>query len=101
MPDQQQPGGSDAFFSGTVSGRVQGVGYRAFVVETAVALGVSGWVRNLPGGGVEVAARGPKRELTVLALTLKKGPPGARVTSVDLDWTRGPEDGVSAFEIRS
>ncbi len=90
---------SEAAFAGTVTGHVQGVGFRAFVAGTAESLGLSGWVRNLPDGGVELAARGAKMQLIALSLALKKGPPGAHVGAVDLDWSRGPGDG-RGFQIR-
>jgi acylphosphatase len=91
---------NEASFAGTVTGRVQGVGFRAFVAGTAESLGLSGWVRNVPDGRVEVAARGPKKQLIALSLALKKGPPSARIGAVDLDWSRGPGDG-SGFQIRA
>jgi acylphosphatase len=89
----------ESCFKGTVSGVVQGVGFRAFVARSATALGLAGWVRNLPDGRVELAARGPRRQLTVLALALKKGPPGASVDDVSLDWGAGPGQ-TARFEIR-
>ncbi len=94
-------GGDDteASFNGVVSGRVQGVGFRAFVVGSAESLGLTGWVRNLHDGRVEVAARGPKRQLTVLAMLLHSGPHGAEVKNVDLDWTQGPGE-TRGFELR-
>jgi acylphosphatase len=90
----------EASFAGTVTGRVQGVGFRAFVAASAESLGLHGWVKNLPDGRVELAARGPKAQLVVLSLALKRGPGGARVTAVELDWSRGPEDGLNGFEVR-
>lgn len=66
-----------------VSGRVQGVGFRYFVQHRALALGLRGWVRNLPGGAVEVAAAGPEAGLDRLALSLASGPPHARVDSLE------------------
>lgn len=66
-----------------VTGRVQGVGFRWWTRSLAVRLGVSGTVRNLPDGSVEVHARGTDDQLRRLAAELADGPPGARVTSVD------------------
>jgi protein-L-isoaspartate(D-aspartate) O-methyltransferase len=66
-----------------VRGRVQGVGFRWFVRETARDLGLAGWVRNRPDGTVEVAAEGSAVTLERLRDELRKGPPGAAVTSVD------------------
>lgn len=88
-----------ASYVGTVTGRVQGVGFRLFVQGTAQSLGLTGWVRNLPDGRVELAARGPKRQLTVLSMLLHRGPEGAQVTSVDLDWSQGPGE-TRGFELR-
>lgn len=65
-----------------VGGRVQGVGFRYFVVREASALGVAGWVRNLVDGHVEVVAAGDEGLLDVLEGRLWEGPPYSRVTSV-------------------
>ena len=46
-----------------VSGRVQGVYYRAFTRDKAIALGVNGWVRNLPGGGVDAVLEGERQNV--------------------------------------
>lgn len=66
-----------------VRGRVQGVGFRWFVRETADSLHISGWVRNRQDGTVEVAAEGEAALLHELRAELAKGPAGARVESVD------------------
>ncbi len=100
MADETGADTQSASFIATVSGRVQGVGFRAFVQRSGKSLGLSGWVRNLPDGRVEVAACGPAKQMAVLAMALKKGPPGARVSSADLDWSRGPQDGATGFEVR-
>jgi len=68
-----------------ISGRVQGVGYRAFVYRTASQKGVAGGVRNLPDGRVEVRAEGDKRLIGELVDALKIGPPGARVDDVRVE----------------
>ena len=70
----------------TVSGRVQGVGYRAACAREAQRLGVAGWVRNLPDGRVELRAQGTRGRVEALIDWCRKGPPAARVTSVDVDW---------------
>ena len=62
-----------------VSGIVQGVGFRWFVREKARRLGLSGWVRNLPDGSVEVIAAGDDGQLQLLKEELRRGPPGAVV----------------------
>jgi len=66
----------------TVRGAVQGVGYRWFARETAIRLGVTGWVRNLPDGSVELEARGPQAAIDALLATLHEGPPKASVREV-------------------
>lgn len=69
-----------------VTGIVQGVGFRWFVREKARRLGLSGWVRNLPDGSVEVAASGQPGQLELLRGELRRGPNGARVDGVhDMD----------------
>jgi acylphosphatase len=66
-----------------VSGRVQGIGFRWFVRETAIELGLAGWVRNRPDGTVEVAADGDEAVVSRFRELLRKGPPHAMVVSVD------------------
>jgi acylphosphatase len=65
-----------------VSGRVQGVGFRAFVAEAARAAGLAGWVRNLADGRVEVFAEGEEQALASLAAACARGPFLARVDHV-------------------
>ena len=65
-----------------VTGMVQGVGFRWFVRERARRLGISGWVRNLADGSVEVAAAGDPGGLRTLRDELAQGPSGARVDAV-------------------
>jgi len=62
---------------------VQGVGFRYFVEHSARSLGVTGWVRNLDDGGVEVYAAGNREQLSELAGLLWKGPRLADVRGVD------------------
>ena len=65
-----------------VAGVVQGVGFRWFVRERARRLGLSGWVRNLPDGSVEVLASGDDGQLALLRSELNRGPQGAVVSEV-------------------
>ena len=66
-----------------VSGRVQGVGFRAFTVSAARHLGVTGWVRNQPDGrSVEIVAEGDADSLERFLDRVSDGPPGANVTHV-------------------
>lgn len=66
-----------------VRGRVQGVSFRYYTQATARRLGLSGWVRNLPAGTVEVMAEGPGEALDALLAFLHRGPPAAHVAGVD------------------
>ena len=63
-------------------GRVQGVGFRWYVLSHAQTLGVRGWVRNTPDGDVEVVALASGDTIDKLDAVLAKGPPGARVVEV-------------------
>ena len=71
-----------------VTGRVQGVYFRAFTARHANQLGLTGYVRNIPGGrAVEVQAEGERDKLEKLIDSLRKGPVGARVEKVETDWS--------------
>jgi len=65
-----------------VHGRVQGVGFRWFVVEKANELKLSGWVRNRQDGKVEIAAAGAPDDLKKLEAAVRAGPRGARVEEI-------------------
>jgi acylphosphatase len=65
-----------------IRGRVQGVGFRWYVMEIAHELGLSGWVRNRPDGIVELAAAGDRAALAKLEAAVAAGPGGARVEEV-------------------
>ncbi len=67
-----------------VSGKVQGVWYRAKTQEKAKALGVTGWAKNLPDGRVEVLASGERDKVEALCAWLWQGPELAEVTAVDV-----------------
>lgn len=72
----------------TLYGRVQGVYFRAFASREARKLGLTGYVRNLPGGkAVEVQAEGERNKLERLIEYLKAGPPGARVEKLEPIWS--------------
>ena len=66
----------------TVTGRVQGVGFRWFVVREATDLGLEGWVANTPRGAVRCVAEGPEDRLAALLERLREGPPAAIVDNV-------------------
>jgi acylphosphatase len=82
----------------TVSGEVQGVGYRYFVLRIALRLGLRGYVRNLADSSVEVVAEGPRQLLDELLRELWRGPRGARVDDIRVSW-RAPEDAFNGFRI--
>jgi len=69
-----------------VSGRVQGVFFRTETQDEAMRHNVAGWVRNLPDGRVEAVFEGEKENVDGLIEFCKRGPPGARVTRVNVSW---------------
>jgi acylphosphatase len=69
-----------------ISGRVQGVYYRDFTSRHALRLKLTGWVRNLPDGTVEVIAEGEKKHLLEFITVLKQGPPASQVADVGILW---------------
>ncbi len=69
-----------------VSGRVQGVYYRAFTQQAAQRLGLSGFCRNLPDGRVEVITEGDRDVIETLVEQLRVGPPRAHVEDVQVHW---------------
>ena len=75
-----------ASFRAFVHGRVQGVGFRYFTVQTGQQLGLDGMARNLPDGTVEVHASGDRPTAEAFAKAIAKGPMLARVTRLDIDW---------------
>ncbi len=82
-----------------VEGVVQGVGFRMWTRSEARALGLRGWVKNLPDGAVEVHAGGEAESVEALEARLASGPPAARVSEVR---RTGEVAGLPAegFEIR-
>ena len=82
-----------------VEGRVQGVGFRAFVQSQAVRRGLKGWVTNLPDGRVESEVEGDEALVNAFIQTVRGGPSLARVQNVDVEWIN-PHGRESSFEIR-
>ncbi len=82
-----------------VHGRVQGVGFRWFVLHCARQLGVVGYVRNCPDGSVEVVAEGEPAALKRLVEQVRIGPPAARVEAVEVQWGE-PTGEFRSFEVR-
>jgi acylphosphatase len=81
-----------------IGGRVQGVGFRYFVKENAKQLGIHGYVKNMPGGNVEVDAEGETEELDKFLLVCRQGPPQANVDSFKISDV--PVYGYTRFRIR-
>jgi acylphosphatase len=81
-----------------VHGRVQAVGYRAGARERARSLGVRGWVQNLPDGSVEAVFEGDDERVDSLVRWCRRGPSGALVEEVELDWLEPV--GETGFAVR-
>jgi acylphosphatase len=90
---------SEERLDATVRGRVQGVGFRYFVIRRAVSLELTGWVSNEPDGSVRCVAEGPRPALDALLQALEDGPPGAIVERVMTAWS--PATGAfPSFDVR-
>lgn len=94
MPPKHETGAVHA----VVQGRVQGVGFRYFVVEQAQRLDLRGWVRNLERGDVEVYAEGARADLEELIRQLERGPGMAYVSSVTVEW-QSPTGSFTRFSV--
>lgn len=81
-----------------VTGRVQGVGYRASLAREAQALGVNGWVRNRADGSVEAMVAGTAEQVAAIMLWARRGPPAACVEHVAVELGSGSYAG---FELRA
>jgi acylphosphatase len=85
-----------------VEGFVQGVGYRDFARRVALRRRISGWVRNRTDGTVEALIRGAPSDIEAMLSELRRGPRGARITSVRLaEPRRGDEIEPGAFHVRA
>lgn len=82
-----------------ISGRVQGVYFRASAVQQAATLRLTGWVRNCDDGSVEAVAEGPRTKLEEFIAWCRVGPPGARVSQVEVRWQTA-ENSFRAFTIK-
>ena len=85
--------------SAIVHGRVHGVFFRDFTYTQATALGLTGQVRNLANGTVEVVAEGPRDAVERLLEQIRVGPPAAEVQKVDFQW-QDPTGEFDRFEVR-
>ena len=83
-----------------VHGRVQGVGFRVYVLRHARGLGLEGWVANESSGRVHCVAEGARDRLEELVEALREGPPAALVDRVDLSWLVATGE-FEGFELRS
>jgi len=86
-------------FFARVKGRVQGVGFRYFVMRKASSYNLCGYVRNCQNGDVEVEAEGEKDQLDLLARDLREGPSLSRVKDVRLEWFED-EKGYKGFDLK-
>jgi acylphosphatase len=82
-----------------IDGRVQGVGFRYFVLETALPLDLTGWVRNTMDGQVEVVAEGQRSSLEQLLEALRRGPRAAYVLSLNQEWQTASGE-FTRFDVR-
>lgn len=82
-----------------VEGRVQGVGFRYFVQENAIQVGLVGWVRNRWNGAVELVAEGERGNLNKLILALKRGPRASFVSEVSVEWLPATGE-FNSFRVR-
>ncbi|HEX6003897.1 MAG TPA: acylphosphatase [Burkholderiales bacterium] len=80
-----------------MTGRVQGVGFRAYMTHRARELGVAGWVRNRPDGSVEAVVQGTPAAVEAITDWARRGPPGAAVADVR---TRVASGDYAGFETR-
>ncbi len=80
-----------------VSGKVQGVGYRAATWDTAILLKLNGWVRNLRDGRVEAVFEGTPDQVNEILAWCHKGSPAAVVESVKVDYE--PVQGIRGFQV--
>lgn len=83
-----------------ISGQVQGVWFRQSTKEQAAGLGITGWCRNCPDGGVEAVFQGEKEAVQSIIAWCHNGPKIARVDHVEVEWPDSVA-GFSTFEIRS
>lgn len=79
-------------------GRVQGVGFRFFVRQNAVAIGVTGWVKNCADGSVELHAEGSREQLELLVERVRQGPTFGHVSDLEVDWRTASND-FQTFDI--
>jgi len=82
-----------------VSGRVQNVGFRAFVQQVGASLGLTGWVRNVGYDQVEAVAEGPRPAVERFFVDVRAGPRASRVDEARLEW-ENPTGEYANFDVR-
>ena len=82
-----------------ITGKVQGVGYRAWAEKAAGEFGITGYVQNLDDGSVEILAQGKEDDLKRFVDMCNKGPFFARVTDFAVEWHDKAQDGFLEFQI--
>ena len=82
-----------------ISGRVQGVGFRYFVLRKAEELQINGWVKNTPDGKVEIEAEGGEEQLSTFIDWMKIGPQRAVVSTMSVEEFL-PQRNFSTFQVR-
>lgn len=80
-----------------ISGRVQGVGFRASMAREARRLGVTGWVRNRADGRVEAMIAGSPEQLAAMINWARRGPPAAEVEHIEVELGEGEFDGFAQW----
>ena len=81
-----------------VTGRVQGVFFRHSCAREAAGAGLAGWVKNRADGSVEAVFQGPRRGVEALIEWSRKGPSGAWVDGVSVEWEE-PQPGEESFQV--
>jgi acylphosphatase len=83
-----------------ITGRVQGVFYRAWLAEQARSLGIDGWVRNRADGSVEAVVHGPAEMIEAIVAKARQGSPASRVADVAVSEFPPPHEALNGFEKR-
>jgi acylphosphatase len=83
-----------------ISGLVQGVFFRSETQDIANKLGIAGWVKNESDGSVSIRAQGEEDALNKFISWCKKGPPGAEVQNININFIAGAQETFENFEIR-
>jgi len=81
-----------------ISGRVQGVGFRAFTRKEASSRGITGWVKNLADGRVEIKIKGEREDIKNMIKRIKEGPSFARVDDIEI--SNEEIENFDRFEVR-